>query len=151
MLGSYNLAYRILLFPLQSLTFVTTRSLYPILSKTQDDNETILNTYLNCAFIVLLITSPLMTGLAFYSQPFVEIIFGPQWHLTSDVLKWLGPTAILQAVLSISGAVFMAKGRTDTLMRLGILGTFLQVGSFLIGVNYDIGKFAMCYMIANIC
>ncbi|SAP64587.1 polysaccharide biosynthesis protein [Raoultella planticola] len=150
-LGSYNLAYRIMLFPLQSLTFVTTRSLYPILSKTQDDNETILNTYLNCAFIVLLITSPLMTGLAFYSQPFVEIIFGPQWHLTSDVLKWLGPTAILQAVLSISGAVFMAKGRTDTLMRLGILGTFLQVGSFLIGVNYDIGKFAMCYMIANIC
>ncbi|WP_142764533.1 oligosaccharide flippase family protein, partial [Klebsiella pneumoniae] len=67
-LGSYNLAYRIMLFPLQSLTFVTTRSLYPILSKTQDDNETILNTYLNCAFIVLLITSPLMTGLAFYSQ-----------------------------------------------------------------------------------
>ena len=150
-LGSYNLAYRIMLFPLQSLTFVTTRSLYPILSKTQDDNETIRNTYLNCAFIVLLITSPLMTGLAFYSQPFVEVIFGSQWYLTSEVLKWLGPTAILQAVLSISGAVFMAKGRTDTLMRLGILGTFLQVGSFLIGVNYDIGTFAMCYMIANIC
>ncbi|WP_413725040.1 lipopolysaccharide biosynthesis protein [Sodalis sp. RH16] len=149
-LGYYNLAYRIMLFPLQSLSFVATRSLYPILSKSQDDDEEVLRTYLNCIFIVLMITTPLMSGIAFYSEPFVRLVIGPQWHLTGDILKWLAPTAIIQAVLSTSGSVFMAKGRTDILMRLGIVGTILQVGSFIIGIRFDITKFAMCYLIANI-
>ncbi|WJV40598.1 lipopolysaccharide biosynthesis protein [Raoultella terrigena] len=149
-LGSYNLGYRIMLFPLQSLTFVAARSLYPILSKSQDDNSQISKIYLNCIFVILLITAPLMSGLAFYSVPFIKIIFGEQWHLTADILKWLAPTAIIQSVLSTAGSVFMAKGRTDILMKLGIVGAILQVSAFMIGVNYNISIFSMCYLIANI-
>ncbi len=149
-LGNYNLAYRIMLFPLQSLTFVATRSLYPILSKHQDDNKKIEETYLNCVFVILLITAPLMCGLAFFSKPFIFLVFGEQWSLTAGILVWLAPTAIIQSVLSMSGSVFMAKGRTDILMKLGILGTILQVGAFLIGVNFNINTFAMCYLISNI-
>ncbi|HHS9923471.1 TPA: MOP flippase family protein [Klebsiella quasipneumoniae subsp. similipneumoniae] len=149
-LGNYNLAYRIMLFPLQSLSFVTTRSLYPILSRKKNDNESISKIYLDCVFVILLIAFPLMSGLAFFSKPFVLIIFGNQWELVSHILKWLAPTAIIQAVLSTSGAVFMAKGRTDILMRLGIIGAILQVGSFLIGVHFSINTFALCYLIANV-
>ena len=91
-----------------------------------------------------------MSGLAFYSEPFIRLVFGEEWHLTGIVLKWLAPTAIIQAVLSTSGSVFMAKGRTDTLLKLGIIGMILQVGAFIIGVQYSITTFAMCYLIANI-
>ncbi|MCF2047871.1 lipopolysaccharide biosynthesis protein [Escherichia coli] len=149
-LGSYNLAYRIMLFPLQSLTFVATRSLYPILSKQQSNNQHISKIYLKCVYVVLFITCPLMSGLAFYSEPFIRLIFGDEWYLTGIVLKWLAPTAIIQAVLSTSGAVFMAKGRTDILLKLGIIGMILQVGAFIIGVQYTITTFAMCYLLANV-
>ncbi|HBV3334728.1 TPA: flippase, partial [Klebsiella pneumoniae] len=73
-----------------------------------------------------------------------------EWYLTGVVLKWLAPTAIIQAVLSTSGSVFMAKGRTDALLKLGIIGMVLQVGAFIIGVQYTITTFAMCYLLANI-
>ncbi|HDH1530274.1 MULTISPECIES: lipopolysaccharide biosynthesis protein [Klebsiella pneumoniae complex] len=149
-LGNYNLAYRIMLFPLQSLTFVASRSLYPILSKYQDDNKKILSTYNECVFIIVLITAPLMAGIAILSEPFIHIVFGAQWKITADVLKWLAPTAIIQSVLSTTGAVFSAKGRTDVLLKLGILGTVLQFGAFLIGVNFSITTFAFCYLIANV-
>lgn len=149
-LGSYNLAYRIMLFPLQSLTFVASRSLYPILSRHQEQNDEIKRTYYSCVYVILMITAPLMCGIALYSHPFVLLVFGPQWHITADVLKWLAPTAIIQSVLSTSGAVFMAKGKTDILMRLGIIGTILQVGAFLIGVHFSITTFAFFYLIANI-
>ncbi|HGX3503843.1 TPA: oligosaccharide flippase family protein, partial [Klebsiella pneumoniae] len=66
-LGSYNLAYRIMLFPLQSLTFVATRSLYPVLSHHQDDNKKIASIYLNCTFFVLFLSAPLMSGIAVLS------------------------------------------------------------------------------------
>lgn len=149
-LGAYNLAYRIMLFPLQSLTFVATRSLYPILSHYQNENGKVSSIYLNCVFVVLIISAPLMSGIAIISEPFVYWIFGPQWHITADVLKWLAPTSILQSVLSTTGSVFMAKGRTDILFRLGIYGTVLQVSGFLIGVQYDIDTFVKIYFIANI-
>ncbi|HIB9002823.1 polysaccharide biosynthesis C-terminal domain-containing protein [Raoultella ornithinolytica] len=91
-----------------------------------------------------------MCGIALYSQPFVLLVFGPQWHITADVLKWLAPTAIIQSILSTSGAVFMAKGKTGILMRLGVIGTILQVGAFLLGVHFSITTFAFFYLIANI-
>jgi len=149
-LGSYNLAYRIMLFPLQSLSFVATRSLYPILSRSQEQNQIIRNTYYNCVFVILLITAPLMSGIALYSKPFIFLFFGPQWYITADVLKWLAPTAIIQSVLSTTGAVFMAKGKTDILMRLGVIGAILQVGAFLLGVHFSITTFTLFYLIANI-
>jgi len=149
-LGSYNLAYRIMLFPLQSLSFVASRSLYPILSNAQDDNQLIYRTYCDCVFVIVLITAPLMAGIAILSTPIINVFFGEQWLVTSQVLKLLAPTAIIQSILSTSGSVFTAKGRTDVLMKLGIIGTILQFGSFLIGVNYNIEVFALCYLIANV-
>ncbi|ANI82283.1 lipopolysaccharide biosynthesis protein [Kosakonia oryzae] len=149
-LGAYSLAYRVMLFPLQSLTFIAGRSLFPILSKYQDDNVKIRKTYLDCVFIILLIVVPLMSGMAVLRESFVAIVFGKQWHLTSEILLWLAPTAIVQSVLSTSGTVFMAKARTDMLMTLGILSMILQVSAFIIGVQYDIITFAKLYFIANV-
>ncbi|MEN3753690.1 oligosaccharide flippase family protein [Mangrovibacter sp. SLW1] len=149
-LGAYSLAYRVMLFPLQSLTFVAGRSLFPVLSKYQDDNQKIRKTYLDCVFIILLIVVPLMSGMAVLRESFVAIVFGKQWHLTAEILLWLAPTAIVQSVLSTSGTVFMAKARTDMLMTLGILSMILQVSAFVIGVQYNIITFAKLYFIANV-
>ena len=91
-----------------------------------------------------------MTGNALVSHSFNKVNLGNQRGITADVLKWLAPTAIIQSILSTTGAVFTAKGRTDILMRLGVLGTVLQFGSFLIGVHFSIVTFAFCYLIANI-
>jgi len=149
-LGSYNLAYRIMLFPIQNLTYIATRSLYPVLSQYQDDNIRISNIYMRCTYFILFVSAPLMMGLAILSKPFIFFVFGPQWYITGDVLKWLAPTGILQSILSTTGAVFMAKNRTDLLLRLGLLGAILQVGAFLIGAKYNIDIFVKLYFISNL-
>ncbi|WP_374170979.1 lipopolysaccharide biosynthesis protein [Klebsiella variicola subsp. variicola] len=148
-LGNYNLAYRIMLFPLQSLTFIMARSLYPILSHYQDDEVRVRDNYLKCVFVVLAISAPLMSGIALFSQDIVNVFFGDKWVLTGIILQWLAPTAIIQSVLSTTGAVFTAKGRTDILFRLGGIGAILQVTAFFIGIKCDIQTFALCYFIAN--
>ncbi|UMP93587.1 hypothetical protein MJ576_17350 [Klebsiella pneumoniae] len=43
-----------MLFPLQSLTFVVSRSLLPILSHHQNDNAIIGKTYSNCVFSIFI-------------------------------------------------------------------------------------------------
>lgn len=149
-LGNYNLAYRIMLFPLASLTFVFGRSLYPILSRHQDDSDYTRKIYLDCVFYILMLSAPLMSGVAILSTPLINNIFGSQWTLTAGILVWLAPTAILQSVISTTGAVFSSKKRTGLLLIMGIIGSTLMVTAFLIGVHYDIFTFAKLYLIANV-
>ena len=149
-LGNYSLAYRIMLFPLQSLTFVASRSLFPILSRNQNDLGALSKVYDTCVILIITITAPLMLTLSFYSKDLIPFFFGKQWLLTPGILHWLAPTAIIQSVLSTTGAVFMARDKTKLLFKLGLLGTILQVGSFIIGIQGDIFFFAKCYFIANV-
>lgn len=148
-LGAYSLAYRIMLFPIQNLTFVITRALFPVFSTYQDDNERLKRAYLDTLYYILLLVLPLMVGLMALSEPFIKLVFGDKWHNTALILAWLAPTGIIQAVLSTSGTVFMSKGKTNVLMKLGIVGAILQVGAFILGSKYDIITFAKFYFIAN--
>lgn len=149
-LGAYSLAYRIMLFPIQNLTFVIARALFPVFSTYQDDNERLKRTYLDTLYYILLLVLPLMIGLMALSEPFVKLVFGEKWHNTALILAWLAPTGIIQAILSTSGTVFMSKGKTNVLMKLGIVGAILQVGAFILGSKYDIITFAKFYFIANV-
>lgn len=121
-----------------------------MISRYQDDNKKLKESYLNTLFYILLLVIPMMTGLAILNEPFVNLVFGHNWNLTSSILVWLAPTGIIQAMLSTTGTVFMAKARTDVLMKLGIIGAVLQISAFILGSQYDIITFSKFYFIANI-
>lgn len=149
-LGAYSLAYRVMLFPIQNLTFVITRALFPVFSTYQEDNIKLKETYLNTLYYILMLVLPLMIGLMALNEPFVKLVFGDKWNQTAFILSWLAPTGIIQAVLSTSGTIFMAKAKTNMLMKLGIIGAILQVGAFIIGAHFDIITFAKLYFFANV-
>lgn len=149
-LGAYSLAYRVMLFPLQSLTSVVSRSLYPLMSRKQDDPAQIKAIYLKVLTFIASVTAPMMAGLAVLRDPFVAITFGAQWTLVPPILLWLAPTGFIQSLLSTTGSVFMAHGKTKLLMKLGLLGAILQVGAFAIGSQHNVQVLAMLYLVANI-
>lgn len=149
-LGAYSLAYRIMLFPLQSLTFVASRSLYPILSRHQEDLQKISKIYCQTIFVIMSITAPMMFGLAVLRDPFISVVFGQNWNAVPAILLWLAPTGFIQSILSCSGSVFMSLNRTSLLMKLGVCGAILQVTAFLIGSLYDIHIFVILYFLSNI-
>lgn len=149
-LGAYNLAYRIMLFPLTSITFITNRSLFPILSQKKNNYKEIEFIYLNTIYIIWLITLPVTVSLASLNELFIDVIFGSKWHLSADILLWLAPTAIIQSVLSTTGTIFMSQGRTGILALLGIQGVILTTIAFIAGINVNIITLAKYYFIANL-
>ncbi|MEY0174292.1 lipopolysaccharide biosynthesis protein [Providencia rettgeri] len=149
-LGIYSLAYRIMLFPLQSITFIASRSLYPILSRNQEDLLFIKTTYVKTILIVSSLTIPMMAGLSYLREPFINIIFGSQWSEMAILLVWLAPTGVIQSILSCSGCILMATNHSKELMLLGIFGAILQVSFFIIGSFYNIETFVILYFVANI-
>lgn len=149
-LGVYSQAYRIMLFPLQNMTFVATRALFPILSRHQDEPLILRDLYLRTVLMVITITGPLMGGVWVLRAEFVHIVFGGKWNAVIPILAWLAPVGFLQSVVSTTGTVFMATGKTKTLMNLGILATILQVGAFSIGATRDVNYVAAMYFVANL-
>lgn len=149
-LGAYDLAYKIMLFPLQTLTFVVSRAMLPILSGFQDEKKNFNSTYVQSLTWITVISFPLMAGMAALREPFVNLVFGPKWGLVAHILLWLAPTGMLQSMNSTTGAVLTAKGKTNILFYTGIMCALIYVSCFIIAPKSDIVKFSEYYFYSNI-
>lgn len=145
LLGYYSLAYRIMLFPIQNITFVLTRSLYPILSRLQNDKKSSFDIYLNTLKTISIIIPPMMFGLAVVSKDFITVVFGEQWSPVSSILIWLAPTAILQSLISTTGSVFMSQGKQIYCLKYLFTMPFYKFLLFFIGgfLSFDNGKIVL--------
>jgi len=149
-LGNYSLAYRLMLFPLQSITLVVSRSLLPVLSRLQDDANGRVEAYRIAVGGVSVVVAPMMIGLFVLREPFVRLTFGDGWELAQQLIAWFAPTALLQSVMSTTGVVLMAARRTRTLLYLGVAGAVLQITAFLLGIVHGVVVMAALYLLANI-
>jgi len=149
-LGVYSQAYRVMLFPVQNLTFIATRALFPVISGLQDHREQARDVYVKTVMLIVGLTGPLMGGVWVVRSEFVNVVFGSNWTAVVPILAWLAPVGFIQSIVSTTGTVFMAFGRTKRLMHLGIVATVLQVGAFVIGASHDVVRVAELYCFANL-
>ncbi len=149
-LGFYNISYRIMLFPLQNLTYVLNRAFLPIFSEQQHDRARIGRNYLKLLQFISVITAPLMLGLWTVREPFVVVVFGERWHAASSIIGWLAPTGFLQSIVSTTGAVLIATGKTRLMRNLGIVNSLIFVLSFVLGLSQGAVGVARAYFLANL-
>jgi O-antigen/teichoic acid export membrane protein len=149
-LGYYTLAYRLMLYPLQNVTAVITRVMFPVLSKIQQDNDKFRDIYIKLANSIALLTFPLMLGLIAVSDNFVLVVFGTKWEPVTTLILILAPLGLLQSIYTPAGIIFQAKGRTDWWFRWGVLTGVLFVSAFWIGLGWGIIGVAMAYLIVNV-
>lgn len=133
-LGFYDKAYKLMLMPVQNLTFVITPTLHPVLSKYQDDKKLIYNAYFKIVKLLAIIGFPLSVFLYFSSSEIINIMYGPQWDQSIPVFKLLALAVGIQIVLSSTGSIFQATNRPDLLFYSGFLSTILVLAGILYGV-----------------
>ena len=149
-LGVYSMAYKLMLFPVQNMTWVIGRVLLPRLSQMQDDPVRIRELYFKALGAVVTLSAPAMAGLWALREPFVVVAFGPRWVEVPDLVAWLAPVGLLQSMTSTVGTVFMAAGRTQTLFRLGLANTAVLLVAFVVGAKLGLLYVAIAYAIANV-
>lgn len=133
-LGYYDKAYKLMLMPVQNLTFVITPVLHPVLSKFQNDKKIIYEAYYKIVKLLALIGFPLSIFLFFNAYEIVNIMYGPQWDQSIPVFKLLALAVGIQIVIMSSGSIFQATNRTDLLFYSGLLSTLLLVAGILYGI-----------------
>jgi PST family polysaccharide transporter len=93
--------------------------------------------YLQISRLLALIGFPLSVFLAFSAKEIVLVVFGPQWGPSVPVFEILSLSVGIQMVLSSTGSVFQAAGRTDLLFLSGFLSAITMVGGTIIGIILD--------------
>jgi len=148
-LGFYDLAYQIMLKPLQSISGTITRPLFPALSGMQNDNQGASAVYLKVVSLISLITFPMMLGLVAVADDFVRVVFGERWMPAVPILQVLCVVGAMQSVGATVGDIYQAKGRTDVMLRVGMIGAALMSVAFLAGVHWGALGVAVAYAIAT--
>jgi O-antigen/teichoic acid export membrane protein len=149
-LGWYSMANRILMFPLQNVTFVIGRALLPVYSRRQNDPEQIASHYLRVLALISAVTTPVMLGIWALREPLVNVALGPSWAPVAEVLAWFAPMGVFQSLNSTTGTILSARGRTDLLRTLGIVNTVILVGAFIVGLHFGLIGVARGYFFATV-
>jgi O-antigen/teichoic acid export membrane protein len=147
-LGYYQMAYNLFLFPIQNISSVIGQVLNPAFSKIQNENERFKSAYIRGCMLIGLITFPVMAGLGVVADPFIRTLLGAKWIPVIPLLQILVPVGIVQSVHGAVGQIFIGKGRTDLMFRLGLYASAMYVTSFLFGVRWGTRGVAAAYAIA---
>lgn len=131
-LGYYEKSYRLMQLPLQNITFVISPVLHPILSSLQDNKAELVHKNQKLAEILSYISFPLGILLFFTSGEIIHIIYGSNWDPAIPVFSILSLSLPLQIILSTSGSIFQAAGKTNHLFLSGFLSAVITIGAFLI-------------------
>ncbi len=135
-LGNYQVAYNLMLTPLQNVSSVIAQVTLPAFSQIQGDNARFRSAYLRSSSIISLLTFPMMAGLGVVADPFIRAILGLKWTAAIPVFQILAPVGLLQSVQTLVGSIYIAKARTDWMFRYGVYSCVVVVTAFLIGVRF---------------
>ena len=149
-LGYYTLAYKLMLYPLQNISSVISRVMFPAFSYIQHDLEKVRKNYLKMIKAISLVTFPAMLGLIAICPEFVYVIFGPKWENSIILIRILSICGMFQSIGTTVGVIILSLGKSELQLKLQILGTFIVTIVILLGMRWGVTGVALFYTIQSI-
>jgi len=148
-LGLYAMAIQLMLYPLQQVSSVIVRVLFPAMVHLKDDTPRLRAGYLRAVSGIALITFPMMGGLFVVADDFVAVVFGTNWTPMVPVLKVLAWVGMMQSIATTVGAIYLATGRPGLALRVSLIGAPVLIGGMASGIPWGILGVAIGYAIAS--
>ena len=136
-LGLYSKAYSIMLLPLNNISRVISKVMFPSFSLIQNDKIQIKNLYLKTTKLIAFITFPMMAGLAILSEPFVLATFGKDWIEMAPLISILSVLGAFQSILSLNGVIYYSLGKSHLAFKLTIVFSIINVIGFYVGIKLN--------------
>jgi len=150
-LGFYNMAYQIMLLPMNNISNVVKDVLFPSFSSIKNDINVIRPVYLKIIQTIALFTFPMLAGLACLSDSFVIIILGEKWAPMIPILSLLALVAIPQSIFTVNGTIFLNTGRPDIPLKINTISLPFYAIGFYLGLKIDgIIGLVYAYIIINL-
>ena len=119
--GFFNRGNQLASFPSGIATDILVGVNYPILSKFQDDNLSLVNAYRKMITLPLFILYPALIGIAVLGEPIVGILLGEKWLPCVPFLQIMALGAVFTPLTHINLNLLYVKGRSDLVLKLELI------------------------------
>jgi len=148
-LGLYSLAFRIVLYPIQTISVISQRVLFPIFSRIKDERK-FKRLYIKITILLSVLLFPLYVLLYFVGPELIAFGFGSEWVGSIQLLNILIPIGLLQVIVAPVGVIYQAKGRTDLLFRWGVISSVATLLMLMISINWGIAGVAIGFLLVTL-
>ena len=111
---------------------------YPILTSIKDERERLVSIYKQLISITLLVSLPLLVGLAAVSDEVVLLFLGEEWLSVAPVLSILCFARAITPISAINMNILNAIGRSDLFLKVDLSKLPMTLAALLISVPYGI-------------
>jgi O-antigen/teichoic acid export membrane protein len=149
-LGTYSVAFNILLTPVSRFLLAVTDTLFPALARLQDDPARMASVWLRVNRVVSAAFVPALLGLAVVASDFVSVVLGPQWAEVAPLLQIMALGVVAHAVSLAGAEVLKALGRGGPLLRFYVAETVAFMAAILVGLRWGVTGVAAAFALVSI-
>ena len=149
-LGLYNVAYRLLLLPIQQINGPVGMVAVPILSRLQNDPERYRRFYRQGMLLLASASTPLVMLTAAAAERMVVVLAGTQWRESTPIFLALAPAAWVGSFNVATLWVFISTGRTGRELAMKCVTIPIIIAGIAIGVQYGPIGAALGYSIGSV-
>ena len=133
-LGYYDKGYRLMMYPIQNLTYVINPIIHPILSDYQNEKRIIYDSYMKIARVLSLLGVVISAGCFSCSREIILLFFGRQWEASIPVFQLLCISVWPQMVSSSAGSIYQSMGNTKLMFQSGMIHFGVSILCIIVGV-----------------
>jgi O-antigen/teichoic acid export membrane protein len=139
-----------MVYPLQHISSVFVRVLFPVLARLHGDLPRYRSAYLQTVSSIALVTFPLMGGLFVLAPDFVLVVFGPKWTEMVSVLEVLAWVGMLQSVATTTGTLYISTGNAALALKVTLVSTPIFIMGMAAGLPWGIYGVAVGYALTSL-
>lgn len=151
-LGLYNIAKNLVYMIYQQTMSPIMDVATSAFAKIQNDAERLKLSFAKIMKIMSAINGPIYAMLLVFASPIVSILYAPEFSEVSVFLQILSPWGFFASVVSLTGMVEVAKGRTDLGYRWAWIRVFMHTFCIFTACYFNVYAIAvMITMIGLVC
>jgi teichuronic acid exporter len=137
-LGYYTNADQYSLMPSSTISSITNKVSYPVLSEMQNDNERLKSSIHKMITIVMYISFVIMFGLAAIARPLFIIVLGEKWLPSVVIFQALCIAYAISPMHVINQNIMKIKGRSDLFLKTEIIKYLVFTPLLIFGALFGI-------------
>lgn len=146
-LGFYTVAYQLIRQVERFISGVSTQVAFPAFAKLQHDPEQMRAAFYNVTSFTSLLALPLFLGFSILAPELVNVVFGPPWRQSTEIMQILAFIGLLHVMYSFNNNVLMALGRPDWRLQINIFNAVTNLLVFALAVRWGIRAVAIAYVV----
>src|SRR5690606_8881472 len=148
MVGFYNQAETMRLFPVRQLKTALGKVTYPMFSNLKND-EQLKNAYKKTLKLVFFIVVPMMMTLIVTGKEFFVVLFGEKWLPAVPYFQILAFASITTPLTTYNLNILKVKGRSDLFLKLEVWKKIVGFSAIFLAVSYGMLTLVISQMVVT--